>query len=300
MNRSVLVLCALTIGTCPAGSASGHPPAQGGRGDLASQVRAVFAAKCAECHGPAVLKPPGGFGYVLDLARVASTPKIVVPFQPDESKLWDLVRTGEMPPDDAHAGPLTEGQQGVIRSWIEAGAPPASVAGALPSVNPPGGDIMTEPPYLSPARRLGPWLGRFHVLVVHFPIALLLAAAAAESWSVWGRIHVPLPAVHFCVLSGAAGAVAAAALGWLHASGGYGAGSPSGLALHRWIGTTGAVWAVGVALLSLRDARHGVRSQGFRIVLLVGAVLVGLAGHLGGTLVHGEDFFNVTVPLSKP
>jgi uncharacterized membrane protein len=93
------------------------------------------------------------------------------------------------------------------------------------------------------------------------------------------------------VLLGTAGAVSAAGLGWLDASfNGYDAGQL--LTLHRWLGTGAAACAVAVALLSEMDARRGVRSVRFRVLLLVGALLVGLAGHFGGALVYGPDYFN--------
>src|SRR5262245_43076916 len=86
---------------------SGPAPA----GDTAAEVRAVFSAKCTACHGPALAKPKGRFGYVLDLARVAGNREMVVPGAPDESELWGLVRRGEMPPDDSPAGPLSPDQK---------------------------------------------------------------------------------------------------------------------------------------------------------------------------------------------
>ena len=134
-------------------------------------------------------------------------------------------------------------------------------------------------------------LGKLHVLVVHFPIGLLLAAAAAELWFVWRRNPNPASAVRFCVLLGTAGAVVAATLGWLHAANGYGASSPLVLALHRWAGTAIALWAVAVVVCSELDARRGKRSWGFRLLLLLGTLLIAVTGHLGGILVHGEDFF---------
>src|SRR5436853_2176291 len=104
--------------------ASGAAPA----GDLAADVRTVFAAKCAGCHGPDLAKPKGRFGYVLDLARVAGNREMVVPGAPDESELWELVHRGEMPPDDSPAGPLTADQKETVRAWIAAGAADASPA----------------------------------------------------------------------------------------------------------------------------------------------------------------------------
>jgi hypothetical protein len=60
--------------------------------------------------------------------------------------------------------------------------------------------------------------------------------------------------------------------------------------LHRWIGTTTALWAIGTALLCEWEDRRGVRSQWFRACLLLGALLAAASGHLGGVLVHGENF----------
>ena len=141
-------------------------------GDPAAEVRAVFSAKCAGCHGPNLAKPKGRFGYVLDLARVASNREMMVPGAPAESELWDLVRRGEMPPDDSPTGPLAADQKETIRAWIAAGAP-ATAADALPAAtaadaSPTGASALTPP-----LRRLG----RLHVVLVHFPIALLIAAA---------------------------------------------------------------------------------------------------------------------------
>src|SRR5579859_7777873 len=101
----------------------GAMPAAAGERDLAAEVHAVFSAKCAGCHGPNLAKPKGRFGYVLDLARVAANPEIVVPSFPDESEMWELVRREEMPPADAPTGPLSQEQKELIKAWIAAGAP---------------------------------------------------------------------------------------------------------------------------------------------------------------------------------
>jgi mono/diheme cytochrome c family protein len=91
--------------------------------NLAEEARGVFKAKCAGCHGPDLPKPKAGFGYVLDLARVAANREMVIPGQPAESELWALVEHDEMPPADSPHGPLTAAQKEAIRSWIAAGAP---------------------------------------------------------------------------------------------------------------------------------------------------------------------------------
>jgi hypothetical protein len=270
-------------GAAFAGSNSG-----GGRRDLGAEVRAVFEAKCASCHGAHLAKPRGKFGHVLDLPRVAANPKLVVPSLSDDSPLWKLIDEGEMPPEGARTGPLTTAEKELVRAWIDAGAPPPT-ASVVPAPSAPGTSTRDAVP---PPARLLRWLGKLHVATVHFPIGLLLAAAVAELWALGRGALVPLPAVRFCVLLGAAGAAAAAVLGWLLAWGGYGAGSPGLLALHRWVGTATGLVAVGAAVLSEADARLGKRRRRSRLLLFLAALLVGIAGHLGGTLVHGEDFYD--------
>ena len=49
---------------------------------------------------------------------------------------------------------------------------------------------------------------------------------------------------------------------------------------------------LGTALFSEWEEQRGVRSQWFRACLFCGALLVAVEGHLGGMLVHGEDFLS--------
>lgn len=277
MYRILLsICCALTAGLYswpPAVSASE------GQRDLAAETHFIFSAKCAGCHGASLSKPKGRFGYVLDLARVAANREMVVPSFPDESELWELVYRGEMPPDDSPTGPLSEAEKGVIRAWIAAGAPEN-----LP-------ETTSSAPVPAPDKGILRWLGPFHLLAVHFPVALLISAAIIEFCALHGS-QVPTPSVRFCVLVGAASALITAALGWIYASSGNGTRAPRILGLHRWIGTATAAWAVGTAFFSGREERRGVRTAWFRAWLWFGAVLVAAEGHLGGMLVHGDDFLS--------
>jgi uncharacterized membrane protein/mono/diheme cytochrome c family protein len=258
--------------------------------DLAAEVKAVFQAKCVQCHGPQVRKPKGKFGYILDLKKLAADPDKVVPGKPEESQLWQLVHDDEMPPEEAKNGPLTAEQKEIIRAWIEAGAPStSSVSPAAPTPTAPSAESVPTP---SAEKRFLRWLGKFHVMVVHFPIALLLAAAAGEVWSLWRRNGQPAPAVRFCVLLGAISAVVSAVLGWLHAASGYGLDSPVILAWHRNFGTATAIASVILAVLSEIESRRGMRSWWFRLLLLLVALLVAVAGYFGGRLAYGDDFFN--------
>jgi uncharacterized membrane protein len=135
------------------------------------------------------------------------------------------------------------------------------------------------------------YIGKFHPLVVHFPIALVLAAAAAELVAIatprkaWRTVAVAN------IRAGAAMGVVTAITGWLFAASPLVDASPS-LEWHRWVGMAGAAGAIGAALLSWHLHVSSPRS-GFvyRFTLFVTALLVAITGHLGGTLVWGAGFF---------
>ena len=257
---------------------------------LGDEARAVFAAKCAGCHGPDLAKPKGRFGYVLDLKRLAANPEMVIPSQPTESELLVLVERDEMPPKDSPHGPLTPAQKEVVRAWIAAGAPGAS--STPPNSPAPIRAEPTTPAPLATPDRILRLVGKFHLLMIHFPIALVLAAGLGEMLSLWRRSSTPSESVRFCLLVAALAAIPTACLGWLHALAGNGVGSPQLLLAHRWFGTTAAVWLVVAAVCSERDSRRGVRSRSVRLLLMLGILLTVLTAHLGGRLAHGDDFFS--------
>ena len=133
------------------------------------------------------------------------------------------------------------------------------------------------------------FLGKFHPLLVHFPIALVLAAAASE----FVVIATPRQAWRTVAVAnlraGAAMAIVTAITGWLFALSPLVDASPS-LEWHRWVGMAGAAGAIGAALLSWRvQARRSAFV--YRLTLFVTALLVAITGHLGGTLVWGARFF---------
>ena len=135
------------------------------------------------------------------------------------------------------------------------------------------------------------FIGKFHLLVVHFPIALVLAAAAAElgviatTHKAWRTVAVANIRV------AAAMGIVTAITGWLFASSPLVEPSRS-LEWHRWVGMAGAAGAIGAALLSSRLHVSAPRSVFmYRFTLFVTALLVAITGHLGGTLVWGAGFF---------
>jgi uncharacterized membrane protein len=284
----------------------GQPHSDGATiaGDVSTEALAVFQAKCAACHGPQAVKPKK-FNYITDLKRLAANPKYVIPHDPDKSGLWQSIDEGDMPPDDSKTGPVSDAQKLTVRNWIEAGAPAPTVI-ATASADPrmvsaskatAVGDPATVP--LPFGKRFIRWLGRFHPLMVHFPVALLVAAALAELAWLKTRQDWLVGAVRFCVLFGAAGALVAGGLGWINAS--YHTHSTL-LTTHTWLGTLAALWAVPTALLSERGFRKAgpVPLRGiwtprlpFQFLLFAGVLLISVAAHMGGELVYGVDYFRL-------
>lgn len=153
----------------PSAVSSASTPAFNSPQALAGQVHAIFSARCIECHGADVERPKGKFGYVLDLARVAANPKLIVPGKPARLELYQMVLHNEMPDPKAKKEPLTLVQKDIVKQWIEAGAPEDVSDENAPAAKP-----------LTLGRRIVRDIGQFHPPSSHFPIALLIVAFPAE------------------------------------------------------------------------------------------------------------------------
>ena len=133
-------------------------------------------------------------------------------------------------------------------------------------------------------------IGRLHPLLLHFPIGLVLAAAAAEVLAILTRRARWRAAAVANVRAGAAMAALTAIAGWGLTRAPF--VEPSRLLeWHRWMGVAGAVAAMGAAMASVRlDVRSPRSVSVYRAALFAAAALIAVAGHLGGTLVWGVDF----------
>ncbi len=146
----------------------------------------------------------------------------------------------------------------------------------------------------STAPRLVAWLGRFHPVIVHFPIALSILAALA---AVLGRLRASEPFRHTAriAMHGAAiTAIPAILLGWFAAAATPHPGLETVLTWHRWLGTAAGAGLIAVAICTELAHRQVDRSPWVWLVV-VGSVLmalvVGIVGHLGGILIFGPDHF---------
>ena len=161
-------------------------------------IRPIFRAHCFDCHGSQA-EIEGGLDLrlVRFLKKGGESGPAIVPGRPAESRLFERVRLGEMPPRDA---PVSAREIETLRRWIAAGAPTARPE---PKTLAPGVAITPEERAFwafQPIRR-PPVAAPLHAPRVRNPIdALLLSrmpsdlsfAADADRFTLIKRLHLDL------------------------------------------------------------------------------------------------------------
>jgi len=150
--------------------------------------------------------------------------------------------------------------------------------------------------------RLTGFLGNLHPGVVHFPIALLSAAALLEFWQMVRRKEGPAPGSLPMVFIAALTAAPACLFGWLLSEVEGTEGST--LDLHKWLGIASAVVALGAAGAAFKSRSCAGALKIFRVALFLGTGLVMATGYLGGEMVMGQDhllkWFRPEAPARAP
>lgn len=138
-------------------------------------------------------------------------------------------------------------------------------------------------------------LGRFHPLLVHFPIGLLVVALFMELSTLGGKRKNLREGIQWVVYLGTIFAVLSALFGWLLRTQEDYTGEL--VDNHQYTGIATAVLALITSLL-LRQTLNG-RLPDFRTYragLILTVVLLTIAGHLGASLTHGEDYLTSILP----
>lgn len=150
------------------------------------------------------------------------------------------------------------------------------------------GEMMMKPTdrsSMNTLERFLDWLGRFHPIIIHFPIAFFPAALFT---AVVGRKRPAFSApVQFLVVAGGIIAPVAALLGWFN--GGWTlSDSDQLLAVHRWLGTG---IGIGGLLLGIWAWRRPWEDRGAGMILSLTLMTIAIAvqGWFGGALVHGAE-----------
>lgn len=126
-------------------------------------------------------------------------------------------------------------------------------------------------------------LTMLHPATVHFPIALLLVAAALEALSIIRPQLNVERTIKTILYFAAAGTVIAALFGWIHT--GMWMGGEVLMQRHRWVGTGLAMFSIVLAWLASRPI--GRARGALRAGLAVCAIAVILQGYWGAELSHG-------------
>jgi mono/diheme cytochrome c family protein/uncharacterized membrane protein len=136
------------------------------------------------------------------------------------------------------------------------------------------------------------FLGRFHVLLLHLPIGILLLAVVLELASRRARFAYLAPAVDAVWLLGCLSAIGTVVLGYLHASeGGF---DSAAVNAHRLAGTSLAV--VATATWLLRARLRVVYDKAWPVFSLAVLALLFITGHFGGNLTHGDTYLAQYAP----
>ena len=161
---------------------------------------------------------------------------------------------------------------------------PILIVAVLVTIFPPDGSERAE---------WAQFIGRFHPLAVHFPIALILLVPILELAGLNQRFSYLRLSADFVLGLAMLGATLAASLGWcLARSGGY---SGSLLTQHMWGGISLA--ALCWACWMLRARTDELRWRPMYGVALASAVcLVAWTGYRGGQLSLGEDHLTEHMP----
>ncbi|MBX2816175.1 MAG: hypothetical protein KTR24_09260 [Saprospiraceae bacterium] len=126
------------------------------------------------------------------------------------------------------------------------------------------------------------WIGRFHPVIVHLPIGMLILAALLQLF--WGKRAEWQKFIKTTLMIGFFAAIIACICGWVLANeGGY---HDRSLFIHRWAG-------IGVAIVAFLMWRWHTKKETARYRTLAHLAMVGglaYTGHLGGNMTHGIGY----------
>ena len=132
------------------------------------------------------------------------------------------------------------------------------------------------------------WLGAFHPMIIHFPIAFFPAALFT---AVVGRRRPAFSApVQFLVVAGGIVAPIAALLGWFNA-GFELVDNDKLLLVHRWLGTAMGIGGLALAAWAWRRPWED-RGAGMILSLAVMTIAIAVQGWFGAALVYGMEHMN--------
>lgn len=140
------------------------------------------------------------------------------------------------------------------------------------------------------------FFGRFHPLLVHVPIGIILFAAILTVIARYNKSVLLASAINIALLSSAISAALAAASGYfLSAAGGY---NEQTLFWHKWIGIISAILVFMIWLIRTRKKNEPalLKMPLSSWLLYASIILISIGGHLGGNMTHGEGYLTAYMP----
>lgn len=140
-------------------------------------------------------------------------------------------------------------------------------------------------------------IGRFHPVILHFPIVLIILAFILELLRRLNALKTPDVVIAIILITAAISTVVAIASGFLlYASGDY-----SGLLMeqHLWIGViTGVCILITVAFYFVYRGNARLYPL-YAAGLLISNGAVAYTSHLGGSITHGENYLTEYLPIIR-
>ncbi len=123
---TIALLLAASVGTLSSDparervAAADQPAKASPAPSFQKDIQPLLKAKCWRCHGETVSKAELTLHTVAGIQKGSESGAIIVAGKSDESRLFEVLHDGEMPPDKKD--PLTPAQIELVRKWIDAGA----------------------------------------------------------------------------------------------------------------------------------------------------------------------------------
>ncbi len=125
------------------------------------------------------------------------------------------------------------------------------------------------------------FIGRFHPVLVHLPVGILLLAALFIALSTSEKFQSLKSAISISLLFGMLSAIASCISGFLLSK--TDSYDESLLFKHQWFAIALAITSVIVYVLHLTN-------KPTKLIAVLMVVLITITGHLGGSITHGSDF----------
>ncbi|MBS1914813.1 MAG: hypothetical protein JST87_00980 [Bacteroidetes bacterium] len=140
------------------------------------------------------------------------------------------------------------------------------------------------------------FFGRFHPLLVHIPIGIILFAALLNIIEVYKKSKLLSVGINIALLASFGSAVLAVVSGlFLSSGGGY---DNNTLFWHKWIGITVTILIFIVWLIRKKENENFsfLKTPLSSWLLYVSVVLISIGGHLGGNMTHGDGYLTRYMP----